>query len=159
MITDPVSVLSSTPTHAIPRPVGRSRELAQALVVRLAERCALPALVDEHVRLPASKDGTGAFPAAKLMSLVGGMVAGADSIDDMDRLRHGGLPRLFSGVRAPSTLGSYLCSFSHGHVKQLHAVARRFLPELAAHTPLLPGADPIPDQRKHRHQVRNDNSV
>ncbi|MFI6702396.1 hypothetical protein ACIBJC_26135 [Streptomyces sp. NPDC050509] len=56
-------------------------------VVRLAERCGLPALAREHVRLPDSKDGTGAFPAAKLMSLVGGMAAGADSIDDMDRLR------------------------------------------------------------------------
>ncbi|MEV7075082.1 hypothetical protein [Streptomyces sp. NPDC093990] len=49
-------------------------------VVRLAERCGLPKLVGEHVRLPASKDGTGAFPAAKLMSLVGGMAAGADPI-------------------------------------------------------------------------------
>ncbi|MGX4689818.1 hypothetical protein [Streptomyces sp. JNUCC 63] len=54
-------------------------------VVRLAERCGPPALSDELVRLPRSKDGPGAFPAAKLMSLVGGMVAGADSIDDMDR--------------------------------------------------------------------------
>jgi len=51
-------------------------------VIRLAERCGLPALAGELIRLPASKDGTGAFPAAKLMSLVGGMVAGADSIDD-----------------------------------------------------------------------------
>ena len=109
--------------------------------MRLAERCGLPALVGEHVRLPASKDGTGAFPAAKLMSLVGGMAAGADSIDDMDGLRHGAMGRLFSGVRALSTLGSFLRSFTHGHVKQLHAVARRFLPELARHTPLLPGAD------------------
>jgi hypothetical protein len=49
--------------------------------------------------------------------------------------------RLFSGVRAPSTLGSFLRSFTHGHVKQLHAVARRFLHELARHTPRLPGAD------------------
>ncbi|PZG77610.1 hypothetical protein C1I97_36795 [Streptomyces sp. NTH33] len=112
-------------------------------VVRLAERCALPALVDEHVRLPASKDGTGAFPAAKLMSLVGGMIAGADSIDDMDRLRHGGLSRLFAGVRAASTLGSFLRSFTHGHVKQLHAMARRLLPRLAAHTPLLPGTGQV----------------
>ncbi|MGW1783897.1 IS1380 family transposase [Streptomyces sp. NPDC002143] len=110
-------------------------------VVRLAERSGLPALVREHVRLPDSKDGTGAFPAAKLMSLVGGMAAGADSIDDMDRLRHGAMGRLSSGVRAPSTLGSFLRSFTHGHVKQLHAVARRFLHELARHTPLLPGAD------------------
>jgi hypothetical protein len=112
-------------------------------VVRLAERCGLPALTDELVRLPRSKDGTGAFPAAKVMSLVGGMVAGADSIDDMDRLRHGAMGRLFAGVRAPSTLGSFLRSFTHGHVKQLHAVARRLLPRLAAHTPLLPGADQV----------------
>lgn len=112
-------------------------------VVRLAERCGLPALADEHIHLPRSKDGIGAFPAAKLMSLVGGMVAGADSFEDMDRLRHGAMPRLFTGVRAPSTLGSFLRSFTHGHVKQLHAVARRLLPRLAAHTPLLPGADQV----------------
>ncbi|MBD0736060.1 hypothetical protein [Streptomyces sp. CBMA29] len=57
-------------------------------MIRLAERCALPALADGLIHLPRSKEGTGVFPAAKLMSLVGGMVAGADSIDDMDRLRH-----------------------------------------------------------------------
>jgi hypothetical protein len=112
-------------------------------VMRLAERCGLPALADELIGLPRSKDGTGAFPAAKLMSLVGGMVAGADSIDDMDRLRHGATGRLFAGVRAPSTLGSFLRSFTHGHVKQLHAVARRLIPRLTAHTPLLPGADQV----------------
>ncbi|MCA1224050.1 hypothetical protein [Streptomyces sp. 8L] len=96
-----------------------------------------------HILLPASKDGTGAFPAAKVMSLVGGMVAGADSIEDMHRLRHGAMGRLFSGVRAPSTPWSFLRFFTHGHVKQLHAVARRFLPELARHAPLLPGADQV----------------
>jgi hypothetical protein len=73
------------------------------------------------------------------MALIGGM-AGADSIEDMGRLRHGAMDRLFAGIRAPSTLGSFLRAFSHGHVKQLHAVARRLLPQLAAHTPLLPGA-------------------
>ncbi|MEE1797633.1 hypothetical protein PUR57_02870 [Streptomyces sp. JV176] len=110
-------------------------------VVRPAERCGRPALVGEHVRLPASKDGTGALPAAKLMPLVGGVAAGADSIDDMDGLRHGAMGRLFSVVRASSTLGLFPRLLHHGHVKQLHAVARRFLPELARHTPLLPGAD------------------
>jgi hypothetical protein len=112
-------------------------------VVRLAERCGLAALADDLIGLPRSKDGTGAFPGAKVMSLVGGMVAGADSIDDMERLRHGAMNRLFTGVRAPSTLGSFLRSFTHGHVKQLHAVARRLLPRLATHTPLLPGAGQI----------------
>ncbi|MGW1091377.1 hypothetical protein ACWD4L_35205 [Streptomyces sp. NPDC002596] len=72
--------------------------------------------------------------------MVTGMEAGADSIADMDRLRHGAMDRLFGGVRAPSTLGSFLRAFTHGHVKQLHAVARRLLPQLASHTPLLPGA-------------------
>lgn len=50
---------------------------------------------------------------------------------------------LIAGVRAPSTLRSFLRSFTHGHVKQLHAVGRRFLPALARHTPLLPGADQV----------------
>lgn len=71
------------------------------------------------------------------------MAAGADSIDDMDRLRHGAMNGLFRGVRAPSTLGSFLRSFTHGHVEQLHSVARRLLPRLAAHAPLLPGADTV----------------
>jgi len=75
--------------------------------------------------------------------LVARMVAEADSIEDMGRLRHGVMGRLFDRVRAPSTLGSFLRSSTHEHVKQLHAVARRFLPELAAHSPLLPGIDKV----------------
>jgi hypothetical protein len=109
-------------------------------LVRLAERSGLPRLVAERVRLPVTADAVGAFPAAKVMALVAGMAAGADSIADMDRLRHGAMGSLFRGVRAPSTLGSFLRAFTHGHVKQLHAVARRLLPQLASHTPLLPGA-------------------
>ncbi|HSR25378.1 MAG TPA: IS1380 family transposase, partial [Candidatus Eisenbacteria bacterium] len=69
------------------------------------------------------------------------MAAGADSIDDMDVLRHGAMPDLFGGVRAPSTLGSFLRSFTWGNVRQLDAVARRMLAELAAAAPLLPGGE------------------
>jgi hypothetical protein len=47
------------------------------------------------------------------------MVAGADSISDMDLLRHGGMSRLFGQVRAPSTLGAFLRLFTFGHVRQL----------------------------------------
>jgi hypothetical protein len=50
----------------------------------------------------------------KVPCLVAGMVAGADSIDDLDVLRHGALPVLFGGIRAPSTLGSFLRSFTWG---------------------------------------------
>ena len=52
---------------------------------------------------------------AKTAAVVGGMLAGADSIDDLDLLRHGGMGRLFAGVRAPSKLGKFLRSFTHGH--------------------------------------------
>jgi hypothetical protein len=69
------------------------------------------------------------------------MIAGADSIDDMDLLRHGAMPALFGGVRAPSTLGSFLRSFTWGNVLQLGKVSRLLLAELARRAPLLPGAD------------------
>ena len=72
------------------------------------------------------------------------MVAGADSINDMDLLRHGALPDLFGGIRAPSTLGSHLRSFTWGNVRQLEVVNRRLLGELARRTPLLPGRDTMP---------------
>ena len=68
------------------------------------------------------------------------MVAGADSISDLDLLRHGGMERLFAGVRAPSTLGTFLRLFTFGHVRQLDAVAAGLLARLAAATPVLPDA-------------------
>ena len=84
----------------------------------------------------------GANPGAKIMSLVAGMAAGADSIDDMDLLRHGAMTSVFEHVYAPSTLGSHLRAYTHGHVKQMAAVAARFLTNLGAHTPLLPTSSP-----------------
>ncbi len=71
------------------------------------------------------------------------MVAGADSIDDMALLRHGAMSKLFTGMRTPSTLGTFLRSFSFGHVRQLDAVASRLLINLAGQAPLLPGADEL----------------
>ena len=94
----------------------------------LAERAGLRELADEHLTVPTDK---GANAGLKVSSLVAGMVAGADSIDDMALLRHGGMARLFTGAYAPSTLGSFLRSFTFGHIRQLDAVASRFLLALA----------------------------
>jgi hypothetical protein len=69
-----------------------------AAVLALAARCGLAGLVTERVRI-AAKGGANA--AAKIVALVAGMVAGADSINDMDLLRHGGMSRLFAEARAP----------------------------------------------------------
>ena len=66
----------------------------------------------------------GANAGAKVSSLVAGMVAGADSIDDMALLRHGAMGTLFDRPYAPSTLGSFLREFTFGHVRQLDAVAQ-----------------------------------
>lgn len=79
--------------------------------------------------------------AVKAAGVVGGMLAGADSIDDLDLLRHGGMARMFAGVRAPSTLGTFLRSFTHGHVQQLDRVNRGLLAGLSRQRPaLLAGA-------------------
>ena len=103
-------------------------------VLGLAQRCGLHRLVADALTL----SGPGAAkPAVKVSCLVAGMVAGADSIDDMDLLRHGAMSRLFDGVRAPSTLGTFLRRFGFGHVRQLDKVAAGLLANLAAHTPLL----------------------
>ena len=106
-------------------------------LMALAGRCGLADLAGEHVKI-ASR--TGVNPDLKIPCLVAGMAAGADSIDDMDVLRHGAMTEVFGGIRAPSTLGSFLRSFTWGNVRQLDAVARQFLGALAAGTPLLPGA-------------------
>lgn len=109
-------------------------------VMRLAERCGLPPLVAERVRLAGAKNGAGASAPAKVMSIVAGMASGADSIDDLDVLRRGAMPALFGGFRAPSTLGTFLRAFTHGHTLQLHAVHRKFRAKAATQSPLLPGA-------------------
>ena len=106
--------------------------------MRLAERCRLGELADELVRIPGP---AGAFTGAKVTSIVAGMLAGADSIDDLDVVRHGALDRLFTEVRAPSTLGTHLRSYTWGHVRQLQKVSRMFLTQLARCAPLLPGKD------------------
>ena len=108
-----------------------------APVLQLAERAGLQRLVAEHVHL--GKPG-GVNPHLKIPALVAGMVAGADSIEDMALLRHGAMKRLFTGVRATSTRGTFLRSFTFGHVRQLDAVASRLLINLAGQAPLLPGA-------------------
>ncbi|RZT66444.1 DDE family transposase [Microcella alkaliphila] len=103
-------------------------------LMRLAERAGLRKLADERLSVPTDK---GANAGLKVASLVGGMVAGADSIDDMALLRHGGMRKLFAKLYAPSTLGSFLRAFTFGHVRQLDAVAARFLRNLTGHASLL----------------------
>src|SRR5215208_1711530 len=103
-------------------------------LMALAGKAGLRELADQRMSVPTDK---GANAGRKISSLVSGMAAGADSIDDMALLRHGGMGKVFTGAYAPSTLGSFLRSFAFGHVRQADAVASRFLLNLAEHTDLL----------------------
>jgi len=105
-------------------------------LLKLADRAGLRRLADQHLSVPTDK---GSNAGLKVASLVAGMVAGADSIDDMAVLRHGGMGRIFDRAYAPSTLGSFLRSFTFGHVRQLDAVASRFLTGIAGCTPVVAG--------------------
>jgi hypothetical protein len=102
-------------------------------VLALARSAGLDELARDHLSVPTDK---GSNAGLKVTSLVAGMVAGADSIDDMALLRHGGMGRVFTNAYAPSTLGSFLRAFTFGHVRQLDAVASRFLVALASRTPV-----------------------
>jgi hypothetical protein len=109
-------------------------------LVRLAEAHGLPELISDHVALGVP---AGANPAGKVMTVVAGMCAGADGIDDLDMLRTGGMDRAFGGIYAPSTIGSFLRSFTHGHVRQLHAATSRFTAGLIAGLGLLADSDVV----------------
>ena len=100
-------------------------------VMRLADRAGLHELLQERLSVPSANAGV------KAACVVAGMLAGADSIDDLDVLRHGGMSKVVTGVRAPSTVGTFLRTFTFGHVRQLDAVAARVVAGLAAVVPRL----------------------
>ena len=116
-------------------------------VMALAERAGLADLIAEHVR-PGGECGVN--PHLKVACVVAGMAAGADSIDDMALLRHGAMPPLFGGVRAPSTLRSHLRCYTWGNVAQLEKAGREFLAELGRQAPLFPARAPWPSSTSTR---------
>ena len=96
------------------------------LPVTLAQHLGLRELVDNHVDLGAAPGR--ANTGDKIVTLVASALAGGDCIDDADALRAGGTARVLGYVvKAPSTLGTFLRSFSWGHVRQLDRVGRELL--------------------------------
>ena len=110
-------------------------------VMGLAEQTGLAELIARAGACSRTRKvaSAGVNPAGKLTSIIAGMAAGADCIDDLDLLRSGGMGRLFGGVYAPATLGQHLREFTHGHTLQLGSVLRAHLVNLVAATGLLPG--------------------
>ena len=111
-------------------------------VMALAERAGLSDLLAERVEFKTTRvKSAGVNPAGKLTSVIAGMAAGADCIDDLDLIRSGGMRGLFGGVYAPATLGQFLREFTHGHTLQLASAARAHLVGLVQHSELLPGIE------------------
>jgi hypothetical protein len=100
----------------------------QVPVMALAEQTELSRLIAEKVRIAEPRIASGAAnPAPKLATVVAGMCAGADCIDDIDVVRSGGMNILFDGVYAPATVGTLLRQFTFGHARQLESVVREHL--------------------------------
>ena len=110
-----------------------------APVLALAERAGLSEVISKRVQFTATRvRSAGVNPAGKLTAVIGGMAAGADSIDDLNVIRSGGMKQLFGGVYAAATLGQFLREFTHGHTLQLASVLRAHLVNLVEHSGLLP---------------------
>ena len=111
-------------------------------VMALATQTGLSALLADkvHIATPRIKSGS-ANPSPKLTTVIAGMCAGADSIDDLDMVRSGGMKSLFDGVYASSTIGTLLREFTFGHARQLESVLREHLGQLCRRADLLPGSD------------------
>ena len=91
------------------------------LVGTLVVRLELELLVNTMVRLVGRVGG--ARPGRKVLTLVHAIVAGGSHIDHADVLRAGNTAGVLPHrVMAPSTLGTFLRSFTFGHVRQLEAV-------------------------------------
>lgn len=90
----------------------------------LAQKLGVAELVDEHVTL--SGDGAG-NSGAKALTVIGSALLGGDCINDADVLRAGASRELFDGVRAPSTIGTWLRLFIWAAVRQLDRVTREML--------------------------------
>lgn len=96
------------------------------LAATLAQHLGLKELVEETVDLGATAGR--ANVGDKTMTLVHSALAGGDSIDDADALRAGSTAAaLGHRVLASSTLGTFLRSFTPGHVRQLDKVAGQLL--------------------------------
>lgn len=92
----------------------------------LAQHLGLRELFYEHVDLGPARGR--ANVGEKAMTLIHSALAGGDSIDDADTLRAGSTEDVLGhALRAPSTLGTFLRSFSWGHARQLDAVSGRLL--------------------------------
>lgn len=94
----------------------------------LAQRIDLSGVIDDRLKL--GKHGVNS--GTKALTVIGSILAGGDSIDDVAVLRAGAAGSLFDATRAPSTIGTWLRAHKWSNVRQLDAVSRELLVRLWA---------------------------
>ena len=94
----------------------------------LVQRIDLPGLIDERLKLAVHAANSG----TKALTVIGAMLAGGDSIEDVTVIRAGAMRSLFDRTRAPSTIGTWLRAHKWSNVRQLDAVSRELLARLWA---------------------------
>ena len=103
-------------------------------LARLCQMVDLPGLVEDQLRMT----GPGsAHTGHKIMATVLGMCAGADSVSDLDRLRTGAMDRVFSQIRASSTIGTFHRALTEHNIGDYAHIATEFTTALASRTPVL----------------------
>jgi hypothetical protein len=92
----------------------------------LADRLGIEQAADQLINL-GQRPGA-ARPGRKVLTVVHSLLAGGDSIDDVEVLRAGATARVLGHrVMAASTIGTFLRAFSFGHVRQLDRLAETAL--------------------------------
>jgi hypothetical protein len=91
----------------------------------------LPATLLDHLGVEATADAVvscGYRPGRKVVTVLAGLLVGADCIDDLAILRAGATERILpTQVVAPSTIGTWLRSLSFGHIRQLDRLSELLL--------------------------------
>jgi hypothetical protein len=92
------------------------------LPATLAERLGIEQAADELIDL-GDRPGA-AHPGRKVLTVVHGLLAGGECIDDVEMLRAGATGSVLGHrVMAASTIGTFLRAFTFGHVRQLDRLA------------------------------------
>jgi hypothetical protein len=133
MIPEPEDTFSMRSSHVVLDQVDVAfddeRIVANAgllLPATLAERLGLEQATDQLVDLGARPGA--ARPGRKVLTLVHSLLAGGDSIDDVEVLRAGATASVLGHrVMAASTVGTFLRAFTFGHVRQLDRLAETAL--------------------------------
>ena len=112
-------------------------------IAQMLEHADLAAVTDTLLTRDqtADVDGRRARPGHKLATTVLGMCAGADTVSDLDMLQAGATPRVFTDIRARSTIGAFHRALTEDNIAEYAQIAAHLTRSLARQARLLAAPD------------------